>query len=83
MCANLFIMLVSNGEQYINIVKIEDLARLMAGGDVFATHKKIRGRGWVFWVGIAVMCEAELGWIVLPRIYVDGGAALLCVLWEK
>ena len=56
MCANLFIMLVSNGEQYINIVKIEDLARLMAGGDVFATHKKIRGRGWVFWVGIAVMC---------------------------
>ena len=81
MCANLFTMLVSNGEQYINIVKIEDLARLMAGGDVFATHKKIRGR--VFWVGIAVMCEAELGWIVLPRIYVDGGAALLCVLWEN
>ena len=53
----------------------------MAGGDVFATHKKIRGR--VFWVGITVMCEAELGWIVLPRIYVDGGVALLCVLWEK
>ena len=83
MCANLFTVLVSNGEQHINIVKIEDLAGLMAGGDVFATHKKIRGRGWVFWVGIAVMCEAELGWIVLPRIYVDGGAALLCVLWEK
>ena len=40
MCASLFIMLVSNGEQHINIVKIEDLARLMAGGDVFATHKK-------------------------------------------
>ena len=74
-------MLVSNGEQYINIVKIEDLARLMAGGDVFATHKKIRGR--VFWVGIAVICGVELGWIVLPRIYADGGAALLCVLWEK
>ena len=76
-----FIVLASNGDWYINIVKIEDLARLMAGGDVFATHKKIRGR--VFWVGIAVMCEAELGWIVLPRIYVDGGVALLCVLWEK
>ena len=49
MCASLFIMLVSNGEQYINIVKIEDLARLMAGGDVFATHKKIRG-GFSEWV---------------------------------
>ena len=59
MCASLFAMLVSNGEQYINIVKIEDLARLMAGGDVFATHKKIRGR--VFWVGTAVICGAELG----------------------
>ena len=45
-------MLVSNGEQYINIVKIEDLARLMAGGAVFAIHKKIGGR--VFWVGIVV-----------------------------
>ena len=33
-------MLASKDEQYINIVKIEDLARLMAGGDVFATHKK-------------------------------------------
>ena len=54
-----FIVLVSNGDRYINIVKIEDLARLMAGGDVFAIHKKIGGR--VFWVGIVVICGAELG----------------------
>ena len=47
-----FIVLASNGDWYINIVKVEDLARLIAGGAVFAIDKKIGGR--VFWVGIVV-----------------------------
>ena len=39
-----------------------------------------QGGGDNFRGGIAVMCGAELGWIVLPRIYVDGGRIVMCVV---